>query len=398
MKRAYLYIILALSLLFSCEQHRPPTTPWGTEVRDERGEGRARGTWDEGSLAGIQAAGELLVLTTTGPDTYFDYHGRGMGTQYLLIEEFARTIGVAVRVEVCRDTVEMLSRLKRGYADLIACQLSQLQAGCRPCGYRIDSLKTSWLARADSRELAYAVDRWYNPERLSLIAQKEQQRYSRPFIRRTAAPVVLNAAKGTISRYDALFQRYASVCRADWRLLAAISYQESGFDPQATSWAGACGLMQLMPSTAASLGIPRSQLYDPETNVAGAARLLARLYTSFSDVPTADERISFTLAAYNAGSGHVRDAMSLARKYGGSGRRWSEVAPYILKLSDSRYYLDPVVKNGYMRGTETYNYVGSVRARWNQYRGTASPVGVSMGGDATPRRSSKQHRFRGNDK
>ena len=389
MKRAYLFIILAI-LLCSCEErHQPSTTPWGTSTDDN-----CRPT----SLESLQSAGEMIVLTVSGPDSYFDYHGRGMGTQYLMIEEFAKSIGVAVRVELCRDTTEMLSRLAQGDGDVISCQIKNPNdKRFLPCGHRVDSLHTSWLVRADEEDLAKAVDNWYNPSRLSQIVEKEQHYYSRQLIRPRVGAPVLNAAKGTISRYDALFQRYASLCRADWRLLAAISYQESGFDPQATSWAGACGLMQLMPATARHLGISTSQIYDPETNISGAARLLAQLFSSFSDVPNADERVSFTLAAYNGGSGHVRDAMSLARKHGGNATRWSEVAPYILRLSEPRFYLDPVVRNGYMRGTETYNYVIAVRNRWNQYRGMAPAGGGGFslgGGDATPRRSNKNHRFR----
>ena len=396
MKRVYLFIIFTVLAVCACdEDRRPSTTPWGTPA--DVSSSSANNTIPS-SLAKIQAAGEMIVLTVTGPDTYFDYHGRGMGTQYLLAEEFARSIGVAVRVELCRDTAEMLNRLEQGEADLITCLLQKPKQHPHlvACGYKVDSLKTSWLALADNKELTDALNRWYRPERLTQIAAKEQHYYSRQLIRPRASAPVLNAAKGTLSRYDALFQRYASLCRADWRLLAAISYQESGFDPQATSWAGACGLMQLMPATARQLGIPASQIYDPETNISGAARLLGQLFGSFSDIPNADERISFALAAYNGGSGHVRDAMSLARKHGGNATRWSEVSPYILRLSEPRFYLDPVVKNGYMRGTETYNYVIAVRNRWNQYRGMASAAsgGFSIGSDATPRRSNKNHRFK----
>ena len=69
-------------------------------------------------------------------------------------------------------------------------------------------------------------------------------------------------------------------------------------------------------------------------------------------------------AGYNGGPHHVRDAMALARRDGRNANRWREVAPYILKLSDPKYYRDPIVKNGYMRGSETVDYVDKIRSRW----------------------------------
>ena len=82
---------------------------------------------------------------------------------------------------------------------------------------------------------------------------------------------------GALSPWDDLFKKHASTAGVDWRLLVAQCRQESGFNPTACSWAGACGLMQLMPQTAASLGVPRDKIFDPETNVAAAARLMAKL-------------------------------------------------------------------------------------------------------------------------
>lgn len=77
---------------------------------------------------------------------------------------------------------------------------------------------------------------------------------------------------------------------------------------------------------------------------------------------------SLALAAYNGGYHHVRDAMALTKKYGGIWQRWSDVRHYILALSQPQYYRDPVVKNGYMRGSETANYVDMIMSRWKQYR------------------------------
>ncbi len=126
----------------------------------------------------------------------------------------------------------------------------------------------------------------------------------------------------------------------------------------------------------------RSQIFEPEQNIAAAVRYLAELERSFSDIRERSERTKFVLAAYNGGHFHIRDAMALARKNGRSGTMWREVEPYVLGLSRPEYYNDPVVKNGYMRGSETVDYVRRIHDRWNGYRGiktirsTTAPSGI----------------------
>lgn len=85
---------------------------------------------------------------------------------------------------------------------------------------------------------------------------------------------MLDKGKGIISKYDSYFKMYSGVAIMDWRLMAAQCYQESCFDPDAQSWAGACGLMQIMPSTAAHLGLPMEMIHKPEENIAAAAKYL----------------------------------------------------------------------------------------------------------------------------
>ena len=203
---------------------------------------------------------------------------------------------------------------------------------------------------------------------------------------------MLNRAGGVISHYDHLFIKYSPVARWDWRLLAALCYQESTFDPRAHSWAGACGLMQIMPSTAAHLGLPMSSIYDPESNIDASARYIHELSGKFNDVRNASERYNFVLASYNGGFFHIRDAMALARKYGKNPYRWVDVSEFVLKLSSPQFYNDPVVKNGYMRGSETVDYVSRIRSRWAQYRGVAH-AGPSPSTGGIPQKATKKNRF-----
>lgn len=307
----------------------------------------------------IEESGEIIGITLSGPDTYFEFRGKGFGLQNSLAEDYARNIGVRLRMEVAHDTAEVISRLKSREADIAVMELPPLPGTFR--------CRNHWLVNSDATELAKSIDAWYTPEKLAQY--REKSRKPAP-VKRVPRPAMLDAATGTISRYDALFQRHASAIGWDWRLLAAQCYQESAFDPDAVSWAGAQGLMQIMPGTASLLGVTED-IFDPERNIETAVRYLQKLNRTFADVGPQSSRIPFILAAYNGGASHVRDAMALAKKHGHNENVWRDVEPYILLLSEPRYYRDPVVKSGYLRGSETHDYVRNIMERWAQYRGQA---------------------------
>ena len=387
-------------------------TPWG-EIMD------SIPPTDDFDLEEIQSNGELIALTMTGPETYYDYRGKHLGAQYLLAQRFADKLGVSLRMEVCRDTAEMRQRLKNGEADIAILPPSsspaqQLRLRGFPAGSpsspaekmrlrgfpagspssaekmrlrgfpagSASSRLDNWLVGPDKENLRIELKKWYRPSMLAEVKKQEEYLLSSRSVKRRVFSPMLNSASGIISHYDAYFQRYASQIRWDWRLLAAQCYQESTFDPQARSWAGACGLMQIMPSTADHLGLSRTQIYDPEKNIAAAVKYIAELEQSFSDIRERSERTKFVLAAYNGGGFHIRDAMALARKHGRNATLWRDVEPYVLGLSRAEYYNDPVVRNGYMRGSETVDYVRRIHERWNGYRGVktvhmvAGPTGI----------------------
>ena len=150
--------------------------------------------------------------------------------------------------------------------------------------------------------------------------------------------------------------------------------------------------MQIMPGTAKHLGLPMENIFDPESNIAASAKYLAELNQQFNDIQHPIERCKYVLASYNGGSFHIRDAMALARKYGKNQYRWADVAEYVLKLQSSQFYNDPIVKRGYMRGSETVDYVDRIMARWEQYRGVALPGSFKIG-NQVPHRASRSNRF-----
>ncbi len=374
MKINSIYIhLLVLILLVGCGEKKAETvvTPWG-EIADTIPEG------DEFDLDDIQRNGELIALTLTGPETYYDYRGRHLGTQYMLAQRFADKIGVSLRIEVCRDSMEMLKRLTNDEADLICYPMlgvkdslqQQSDSIIQQQFVMVDSL--GWLVGNDKEDLRQELAEWYEPKFIDEVKKEEDFLLSSKSVKRRVFAPMLNRAGGVISHYDQFFQRYAATIRWDWRLMAAQCYQESTFDPQARSWAGACGLMQIMPGTADHLGLARSKIFHPEQNIAAAAKYLGELENNFSDIRERSERTKFVLAAYNGGHFHIRDAMALAKKNGKNPHRWHEVEPFVLGLAQAKYYKDPVVKYGYMRGSETVDYVRKIHERWNGYRGVRS--------------------------
>lgn len=390
-------IIVAIigAIITSCrEQKRVQYTPWGTPMEGDSTADDSTFGYDD-----IVGNGEMIMLTVSGPDTYYDYHGNGMGLQYLLCERFAQKIGVSLRVEVCKDTAEMVSKLRAGDGDVIAVQLPRAARGLHYTAVRADSARLGWAVSDDNRSLADSLDSWFRPAMVAQVRREESFLLSTRSIRRHVYSPMLNRAGGVISNYDRYFQMYAPAARLDWRLMAAQCYQESCFDPNAKSWAGACGLMQIMPRTADHLGLPREEMFNPEANIAASARYLAELGRHYGDVPL-PERVYFQIASYNGGFFHIRDAMALARKHGRNPHRWDDVAEFILKLSDPQYYTDPVVRHGYMRGSETVAYVARIRDRYLQYRGVArgAAPGSGFGGDfggitRKPERAARNYRW-----
>ena len=180
---------------------------------------------------------------------------------------------------------------------------------------------------------------------------------------------ILSIKDGKISHFDHLFKKYAPEVGWDWRVIASLAYNESNFDTTAVSWVGAKGLMQLMPRTARAMGIPEGKEQNAEESVKAATKYLAQLSRSFSKVTDPVEKMKFVLGAYNAGIGHVFDAMALAEKYGKNKYVWDDnVDTYILLKSNEEYFNDPVCKNGYFRGRETFNFVKDILGRAEMYK------------------------------
>lgn len=365
-------VLLAVILLVSCVEKKQEkvVTPWGQVLGEETD---SIGASDDFDLREIQHSGQLILATINGPQTYYDYHGKLLGTQYLLVQRLADKIGVGIRVEVCKDSTELAAKFAEGEVDIVAW----------PTPGEIE-------ANPEKPLLAKELKDWYKPELIDEVKREETALLTVRRVKRHVFSPMLDRKGGVISHYDRLFMQYSQPIRWDWRLMAAQCYQESTFDPNAVSFAGAKGLMQIMPGTADVLGLPRDKMNDPEQNIAAAAKYLGQLEAKFGDIRDRVERTNFILASYNGGILHIRDAMALAQRDGNNPHRWRDVSEYVLKLSTPKYYNDPIVKHGYMRGTETVDYVSKIRQRHQGYMGVkvkTAPLGFHP---SQPRKSGKR--------
>ncbi|MBE9509725.1 MAG: transporter substrate-binding domain-containing protein [Bacteroidetes bacterium] len=228
--------------------------------------------------------------------------------------------------------------------------------------------RLAWAVRKSSPELRKKVNKWILQVRGSKEYNIIYNKYFRNKKRYRALikSELFSKTGGKISKYDDLIRENAVKLDWDWRLLASQIYQESEFDAKAKSWAGGTGLMQVMPSTGKEFGI--TNLYDPKQNILAGTRYLEYLNNFWKEIPDSSEKIRFILASFNAGQNHISDARKLTEKYGKDPNIWQgNVDEYLLKLSKRQYFIDPVVKFGYCRGSEPYKYVNEIFERYEHY-------------------------------
>lgn len=167
-----------------------------------------------------------------------------------------------------------------------------------------------------------------------------------------------------LSPYDDLIKYHVQPYNFDWRLIVSQMYQESRFDPAATNSTGALGLMQMLPKTAAELGV--ENLRDPEQAIASGVLYLDWTRERFSKSLPVHEQLFFSLASYNAGFGHVKDAQRLAKQQGLREDVWfNNVEKAMLLLQRRHYYKN--ARFGYVRGHEPVNYVRDIHQRYLSY-------------------------------
>jgi membrane-bound lytic murein transglycosylase F len=273
------------------------------------------------------------------------------------------------------ETEEILDRVASGEFDLTIADniILELEMSWRD---DIKSLSTvreerspiAAAVRPDDKQLKAALDKFFKKEYKGLyynISYKKYFESPRGISKRQTARVA-SETPGQISPYDELFKKHAETHGFDWRMILAQAYQESRFDPDRKSWAGAEGLLQVMPRTARAHGFGDSDLSDPEVGIAAGVEYLSWVRDRFPSELSIKDRMWFALAAYNAGAGHVHDARTLARRKGWNPDVWFDnVEKAMLLLSKPEYHKK--AKYGYVRGTEPVHYVRNIRDRYRVY-------------------------------
>ena len=229
--------------------------------------------------------------------------------------------------------------------------------------------RVAWAVRKNSPELKQELNRWIDDKKNEPLLNNLYQKYfidRRRHLERVQSEY-LTSTTGKLSEFDPVIKQFAGELGWDWRLLASQAFQESRFKPEARSWAGATGLLQLMPATAKEFGVTNT--LDPADNVQGAVKFLKWLQRYWTKrIPDENERLKFILASYNTGAGHVEDAQRLTEKYGGDPQKWDDVSYWLLQKSTQQYSGDEVVKFGFCRGLEPVNYVSNILERFDHYK------------------------------
>jgi membrane-bound lytic murein transglycosylase F len=216
----------------------------------------------------------------------------------------------------------------------------------------------AWAVRPGDRALRAEIDSFFE-------AMKDDGTFDRIYERYYGGTEVFDYVdikvfhrrlETRLPRYEEIFKREADRYGFDWRMIAAMAYQESHYRPLATSYTGARGLMQITTVTAEELGLENR--LDPEQSIRGGVAYLHRLYERFDQVENERERLLFAMASYNVGYGHVRDAQELARGRGLDPTRWQSLEETLPLLSNPEYYRE--LPHGYARGREPVRYVNRI--------------------------------------
>ena len=272
------------------------------------------------------------------------------------------------------ESEEILAKVASGEYDLTLVDenifnlVRHSQAGLK-VAMRIGApISYGWLVRSDNRQLARAVGNFFKREYRGTFYNLLYRRYylnKGSVSRHQQDFTTTDKLHQVISRFDAYIKKYAAMHKFPWCLIAAQIYQESRFNPEIRAWDGGMGLMQLMPRTAREQKCRNP--YNPEENIRAGVGYLAQLRNRVSRTVSEDNRISFALASYNGGYGHLRDARKLAAEEGLNADIWRnnvEKAYHLLRLS--RYASR--ARYGSCRGDIITRYVNDILIRFQNYQ------------------------------
>ena len=283
--------------------------------------------------------------------------GLETGYNYALLKKFAEDNHCYVEILVKEDE-HYADSLETGGIDIYITRKGEIQ--------KTDSISVSdltdglyvWGISDDAaRKKVKCLNKW-----LRHISQSKESTELRERFRGSFNPFRLaekEVTRDRVSPYDMILKEKAKELNWDWRMLAAIVYQESRFSIKSESHKGAKGLMQLMPAVAEKYEL--KDPVDPEQNIAAGVKVLAKIKSSWDNSGLSEtELINFTLASYNAGDGRIKDCWNLAKAKGYDVTKWDEVKKVIPLMRDDSILQEESVKLGKFHGHETIRYVNTV--------------------------------------
>jgi membrane-bound lytic murein transglycosylase F len=321
------------------------------------------------SLETILDRNELTVLIRGNSSNYFIYRGFPMGFQLEMTQLFANYLGVNLRVVSTENSEENFQFILNENIDIVASNISITEIGNNTfcfASFEIEHIAV-WGVLCDSDSLKNVMIPWIDSisktQTFTKLCLKYHIQPRRGFMHGDS----VSRVPDRLSPFDDAIKKYAKRLDWDWRLLASLIYQESNFLPDVVSWAGAIGLMQLMPDVAEKYEItPES---SPEEQILAGVKHLQQINQTLPSQIPENERIPFMLATYNVGLGHILDARRLAVLNDKDPNVWFDnVDLELLRKQDRAIVRDSIIRHGYARGEETVKLVRDVLERWKHYQ------------------------------
>lgn len=300
------------------------------------------------------------------------FHVRGSSSFYSTLKALQDSVEDLRIVTLPEDieTEEIMAGVESGLYDLTIADSNLFDVertyGLRlKAAFSIKSTTLGWAVRKGNPALLGSLNEYIRREKGGLYFNMMKKRYfENPRRIARAKDSTRVGISGQLSPYDDLAKKYAKRYSQDWRLITAQMYQESKFDPNAVSWVGARGLMQVMPRTGLQLGF--ENLEDPEEGIHAGTKYMHQLIRRFDLEIPIQSRIHFALASYNVGYGHLLDARRLAREKGWDSNRWfGHVEQAMRLLSQPAYY--ERARYGYCRGGQPVHYVEKIQSLYDAY-------------------------------
>ena len=298
----------------------------------------------------------LVCAIDLGDDMY-GYGGLETGMNYEFLNRFAKDNRCKIKIITTDRHACFLDSLTQGKIDiLITHKNDSLDLNGISIIEGLDG-NSIWAINNEDERLSSASQQWIKRVISSPDILEIKKRFDGNFNPYT------KAASGIISKnispYDDLFRKHTKVLGWDWRLVAAVVYQESKFSINSKSARGATGLMQVMPKTGKYYGV--DDLTDPEQNIIAGVSHLNRLRKLFlkRDLEP-EELIKFTLAAYNAGEGRICDCCTFAESQGYDNKKWDEIVKVIPMMREDSILSNSAIKHGKFNGKETIEYIENV--------------------------------------